>query len=418
MPPLIVGIVVVVIVYLIIRYNVFWVYKFVDRALRNDRSALPKNYELPKYYRLNRQGIVDASRPWPGWDGWYFFMVPDNRDIPVKMIRASVVTGLYGLEGIDDYERLMLRLSTFGAVEHLTLIPTEERVGEQNEKLNHLSHHYLPKSTDLEMKHKELDVVVKESRIQDDETWENYGHVQGSWPNYRFRFVNPEAEISVAFDYAAENIVWWADIPKVFTYFATFGKFRGEIVYQRGTRSEGVYDLTHGPEVYSIEGRGCFEHGFARKAVNFDWFWRPIGWLTRAIPSLKPIRYHYELLIGDDGHQGGFMHSKAFGIDFRNGGGVYFNGSYARIRGVEIEYLEDPAPDYTKTHCSSGPLVKFYRRWKVKAKTDKGILEYTATRGWPPANVASHMIYYNFSYEGTFQGSGISGRGYGEYVQM
>jgi hypothetical protein len=48
----------------------------------------------------------------------------------------------------------------------------------------------------------------------------------------------------------------------------------------------------------------------------------------------------------------------------------------------------------------------------------EGILDYTATREWPPAMVASRTIYYNFSYEGTFQGSGISGRGYGEYVQM
>jgi hypothetical protein len=418
MPPLILGIIVIAIVYLVVRYNLLWVYKFVDRALRNDRLSLPKDYELPKYYRLNKQGLVHTSLPWPGWDGWYFFVAPDNRDIPVKMIRASIVTGLYGLEGIDDYEKLMLRLSTFDAIEHLTLIPTEEHVSEQSEKLNHLSHHYLPKSTDLQMKHKELNVAVRGVRIEDDEGWENYGHVQGSWPNYTFRFVNPEAEISVALDYTAENILWWADIPKVFTYFATFGKFRGEIVYQRGTKRESLHVLPHGPEVYSIEGRGCFEHGFALKAVNFDLLWQPIGWLTRVVPSLRPIQYHYELLIGDDGHQGGFLQARAFGIDFRNGGGLYFNGPYVRIKRVEIEYLKDPVPDFTETHCFTDPPMKFYRRWKVKAKTDKGILEYTATRVWPPAIIASHMIYYNFSYEGTFQGSGISGRGYGEYVRM
>jgi len=40
--------------------------------------------------------------------------------------------------------------------------------------------------------------------------------------------------------------------------------------------------------------------------------------------------------------------------------------------------------------------VKFYRRWKVRAVTDDGILEYVGTREWPPASIGRNMIYYNF----------------------
>jgi hypothetical protein len=39
-------------------------------------------------------------------------------------------------------------------------------------------------------------------------------------------------------------------------------------------------------------------------------------------------------------------------------------------------------------------------------------------REWPPARIASNMAYYNFSYEGSYRGERISGRGYGEYVHI
>jgi hypothetical protein len=39
------------------------------------------------------------------------------------------------------------------------------------------------------------------------------------------------------------------------------------------------------------------------------------------------ISASYELFIGDDNHQGGFIHVRGFGIDFRNRGGIYINGT-------------------------------------------------------------------------------------------
>ncbi len=418
MPILAVIILAIVIVYLLIRFNSLWVYRFFDRALTNDRGSLSQEYELPRYFKLDKNGEVDTGVRWPGWDGWYFFMVPEDKNIPVKMVRASLMTGLYGLEGIDNYEKLLLRLSTFEAVEHLALIPTEVRVGGKEERENNLSHNYMLKKTDLNMDHKRLDVSITGVKAKSDEEMELYGRIAGAWPNYEFQFTNPESDISLTFNYKGESIIWWADIPKFFTYFAAFGKLNGKIAYGRGTSMDDPHRLVDKEEVYSIKGAGCFEHGFARKPFDFDRFWLPIIWLESLFPYFKPIRYHYELFIGDGDHRGGFIHARGFGIDFRNRGGLYINGTYREIRSVKIKYIDDPEPDIVDAECLGQPSVKFYKKWYVRAVTDDGIFEYTGKREWPPASISSNMIYYNFSYEGTYKGQTISGRGYGEYAHI
>jgi hypothetical protein len=219
-------------------------------------------------------------------------------------------------------------------------------------------------------------------------------------------------------DFEAERIVWWADIPGVFTYFAVFGRYNGAITYLRGTRKDDPHHITGSPEVYPLKGRGCFEHGFARKLFGADRLFLPIRLLNYILPGFRPIRYHYELFLGDAGHQGGFMQAGAFGIRVRNRGGLYLNGRYDPIESVEITYLNDPAPDLVAAHCPSRPAVTFYRRWKVRARTREGVLEYTGTRDWPPASIATNMTYYQFEYEGSYAGQPIRGRGYGEYVHI
>ncbi len=125
-PLIIVGIA-LVLLYLLIRFNSLWIYRLFDRTLKNDRDSLPQKYELPRYFKLNKSGKVDTSVRWPGWDGWYFSMLPEDRELPIKMVRASLMTGLYGLDGIDDYELLESRgLSAFKALEYLSLAPVEE----------------------------------------------------------------------------------------------------------------------------------------------------------------------------------------------------------------------------------------------------------------------------------------------------
>ena len=396
-------------VYLLLRFNRLWIYKLLDRSLRNERHRLDEKYQVPRYFVLNKEGEPDRSVKWPGWDGWYFFLLPEDEDFPIKMIRCSLMTGLYGLDGIDSYEKLReAKLDSFHAAEYLTLIPSDWRVDGTKERENNLFQTYLPKATDLAMKRDQLDTAVTAAEANSDADSSLYGRISGAWPDYRFQFVNSETGFRCDLTYKGANITWWADIRNVFTYFAAFGEIEGEISYLSG-------EADRAEEVHRIRGSGAFEHGFARKPFNYDSLWRSIKLLQKVFRSWNPIRYNYQLFIGRGSWQGGFMLASGFGINFRNLGGFYINGAYRRIKSVKIKYLNDPKPDVVTT---SGRAEKFYHRWIVKAETDEGTLEYLATRQGPPPSITGNMIYYFFTYEGSYRGESISGRGYGEYLTM
>jgi hypothetical protein len=414
---LLIGLILLGSLYLLLRYSPYWTYRLCDRTLTNRRDRLTVEYEKPRYFTLDQEAKLDTSARWPGWDGWYFFVLPDDKTLPVKMIRAGLMTGLYGLEGVDNYERILMRLPSFNVAEYLSFIPTEKIIAGKIAQENFLSHHYVPKSSDLEMNHTKLDVSIIGPRVASDEENQTYGRISGTWPHYYMQFVNPEAEISLDLAFQGTNLIWWADIPGIFTYFTVFGDFKGRIVYGRGTKLDNAHQIGDKEEAYSINGRGGFEHGFARKFFEFNKPWFPIGLLIKALRKTF-IRYHYEILIGDDGLEGGFVKAQALGIPIRNHGGIYLDGHYQHIQSVQVIYSVDPVPEEVDTHCYGKPRVVFYRRWKIQAKTENGLLEYTATREWPPATISPHMMYYNFLYEGKYSGKAIRGRGYGEYLHM
>jgi len=406
--------------FLLFLFNGLWIYAVWDRAKSNGRDSLPREYEIPRYYVRNLDGTLDYDTKWPGWDGWYFFAIPDARDIPLRMIRASLMTGLYGLEGIDNYERLQLKLSSLEAAEVLSLIPTAVRASAGIEKRNNLSQHYLPKASDLRMSADKLDITMSGADVSNDTGLLQYGRMAGSWPDYRLQNYNPEANISVDLRFHGENLIWWADVPGIFTYATCLGRFEGTITYHDGTQKPDPHDIPDLPEnseTYPIRGAGGFEHGFARRLFSANRLFLPVRLLKYAIPSFRTIRYQYEVMIGDGGPRGGFMQASAFGVKVRNRGGLYLDGRYVPIDGIRIRYLNDPPPDEVAAHCPASPTT-YYRKWVVEADTPEGLLTYTGSREWPPAPVAPSMTYYNFSYEGTYKGVAIRGRGYGEYVDI
>lgn len=396
---------VLVLGYLLLRFNSLWVYRFLDRALRNGRTSLPDRYQVPRYFVPDKDGGADMSVRWPGWDGWYFFVLPDDRNIPLKMIRASVMTGLYGLDGIDDYQRLSRTgLSSFEAIEYLTFVLDEDGEGR-------LSQHYLPKATSLAMERERLDVSVAsgdgEARLG--------AAVRGAWPDYAVQVENPRAGLELDLRFRGDKIEWWADIPGVFTYFSAFGTFDGRIACKPSAPLEDAGGAAAGEGSCEIRGVGGFEHGFARKPFNFDALWLPVKGLKAVLPGFNPVRYHYEVFICDDRCRGGFMKARGFGIDFRNRGGVHLNGAYRPIHGVKIRYLDLLEPEQAG---ASGPREGIYRQWEVRARTDDGVFAYVATLETPPARVTDNMMYYGFSFEGSYQGRETRGRGYGEYLRI
>lgn len=396
--------------YLLVRYNLAWI-RLIDRTWRNPRHALPRGYERARYVIRDADGGIDMHARWPGWDGWYFFVLPDDRTLPVKMIRGSLMTGLYGLEGIDNYEKLQWRLSTSHALEYLSLVPLDLA----GRRTMRYSQQYLPRSTDLRLETDPLYVRVgrddPEAQGAAAFTRGAVGEIEGTWPNFRMRMADAETGVRVELAYRGEDVLWWADAPGVFTYFAAIGRFEGWLAWERPHDPGGAQ-----PEAVPISGRGSFEHGYARKPFGFDPLFLPVRLLRRVLPGLRPIRYHYELFLDDEALHGGFMKAVGFGIAFRNHGGVFDGAEYAPLTGIRVDYDADSA-DRVSAGCGGGDTL-FYRRWHVRADTPGGALEYTGRRKGPAAQIADGMIYYDFVYEGTFGGRPIAGRGYGEYVHL
>ncbi len=412
---LIVPIVLLLTVYLLLKFNKFWIYCF-DNALRNPRDHLSRKYELPRYFVLTEEGQVDTSVKWPGWDGWYFIFMPVPGDQPLKMIRASDMTGLYGLNGIDDYAAIPSGLNAFQVVEYLAYIVEEIPAVDESGQPAHVSHTYLPKKTDLTMSVDSLDTIVTNHGSDGAGDSHLCGRVTGSWPNYEVGFEDSELKMKLDLNFDGLDLLWWADIPGIFTYFAAFGTFEAKMSRKR-IAADSSGESSDDREIAPLSGFGFFEHGCARKPFSYDCFWAPVNWLKRLCPSFKPVQYHYEVFAEQGKFHGGFMYARGFGLTLRNLGGIYSEDSYEAIDDIRIEYLDDPPPDLVPTPGPGGP-VKFYKKWKVTARARAGVLEYTATRIGAPAQVASNMMYYCCSVEGTYNGSRISARGYGEYVHI
>jgi hypothetical protein len=259
-------------------------------------------------------------------------------------------------------------------------------------KTSHLFRRYLPKKTDLAIRREQLLVSVKD-----------WGEIGGQWPHYRVQMTDPMTDTHLALTYTGRHLIWWADLPKIFTYFAAFGEFQGTVSIK-------------GHE-HTISGVASFEHGFARKPFAYDNVLRPLRWLQKLL-RFTLMQYHYNLLIGEDGVHGGMMLAQGVGIDFRNLGGIYFpDGSFERLTEVEVVYTE------LEEIASPGLAqpVTFPKRWVVRAKVAGGTLEYTATRQSPLARIAKNMSYFDFHFTGMYRGRRdlpLIGHGYGEYVRI
>jgi hypothetical protein len=365
--------------YVALRLAPGQIFGLYDRALRNRRDRVDSPYELPVYAQR------ELAAKWPGWDGWYIFLVPQEPEVPAQAIRVSIMTGLYGLEGIDHYAELN-GLSAFEAVEYLIMVQTDST--------SRLFRRYLPKQTDLAIRRDQLLVVVKD-----------WGEIGGEWPHYRIQMQAPEADMALSLTYTGKHLLWWADLPHLFTYFAAFGELQGT--------------LTLNGQDYTVSGQGSFEHGFARKPFNYDALLRPLRALQK-LCRFTLMHYHYNLLIGANGFHGGMMLAQGLGLDFRNLGGIYLpEGRFVRLTQIEVDYLEHEELEDQALSAA----IQFPKKWVVRAIAESGRFEYTATRQSPPALIAAHMIYADFQFLGNYRTPGadavvVSGHGYGEFVRM
>ena len=391
-----------------------WLIRLLDRAPSNDRSAITYEHELPRYFVRGRRGI-DTGVEWPGWDAWTVCAIPATPGAPPQMIRGVLMTGLYGLEGVDNYEQLMFRLSTNDVVEHLCMAPTASQLpGGSSVVLNNLAQYYLPKNPNLRMADGKLDVTVFGSRIDTELASVPYSHFRGTWPNYQIQMLSPAAEVEVEMGFQGRRVLWWTDLPGKYTHYATLGTARVTIRYMRGVNVLDEHRPMERPEEAHFDARAALEHISAARPPAFYRVWRHFLSIGTWIPVFKPVRHHYEVLLGDQ-VEGGIMYTSVLGRTFRNLGGLYAGDAYHRIKRVTVKYDEADPVD----NCGGiGAFTPVWRTWSVEAATDSGPLVYRAERTHPPAMVSPNGNQYHFTYSGTWAGQAIGGHGYGEYFRF
>ena len=344
--------------YWLVRLGLPWVLRRFDRAVRNARYSLAPEYERPRYYTVDADQQVDLAARWPGWDGWYFFAIPDDPTVWARMIRGSVMTGLYGLDGVDATSKLPPGLSPYHAVEALMLVPMQQASTPGGGKTNRFLQTYLPKTSFLSMRPDELDVAIRDhANVQTPNSGPQV-RITGHWPHYVLDWAAPQIGLAVRLNFEGDRLLWWADTPGIFTYFSALGRFEGELRCTPPAADSTETDGGHGTQIVPFRGQGAFEHGFARKPFGFDLLFKPVRALQRVLPNWRPIRYHYEVFVGADGICGGFMRAVGFGIPMRDLGGVYYGREYQPITHVRVQYLDDPPPDRM-----AGPRANAVRRF-------------------------------------------------------
>ncbi len=370
----------------LIYFNLHRIVYFVDCSLERDRWWIKGPYENPVY-------IKDSSRQkWTGWDGWYALFVPYWEDTeserPFNIIRISIMTGLYGVNGIDNYKGLKEELLTRNeAGEYLVMVQTESK--------SSLSQKYLNKDNEISLANNFLDVTAH-----------GYSQINGSWPNYQVTAIKDDINVDIKLNYHANNVAWWSNIKDVFTYWSAFSHVEG-YVQLNGKR-------------YDVKGFGSFEHGWNRFFIQFNAAVQFLRTISRLMGT-RLIYYHYEILsIEDIFGAGTMLVGGPFGMNIRKRCETFFpKGENHRFTNTKIVYKEFR----NLLNPVNNRIFKVPKRWEVFCSNGKSEFKYAAEASSPPAFIAGHMIYFDFVCSGYFKIKGknespFNARGYGEYVFM
>ncbi len=348
---------------------------WIDRAPERERDGPKAGFDGAAY--------AENDSASGGWDGWYLFchLEAAHQHASLNAVRLSVMTGAYGVEGIDARTRPQ-SIPAGRILERLLLVYGEKGVEKH--------HEYLDQAVALQR----LDPDRTEIRLRDE-----LGAIEGAWPEYHVHLVAQDLDVEVELKVRAERVAWWADAPRIFTYASAFGVAQGTL------RLAG--------ERCPIRGRCSFEHGYAR-ALPAPWLLTtPILALRRVLP-IPVARYMYNLFFLDDGSDGGIMRAEGLGIRLRDLGTLFLASRTVQLSQVRVTLEE--------VRQSSGLLVPL--RWRVDAAArDGGFLTYQARLEGQEARIAENMIYFTFSLDGalltaTGEAVPLRGCGYGEYVDL
>jgi hypothetical protein len=363
------------------RASVPWLLRRVDRATRYPVDRPTPHFDGAVYAR---DGHAHG-----GWDGWYLYVALDHpageRPLPVHGLRLSLMTGTYGLDGLDDEEKLA-DVPGAEALERLFILFGEEATS--------LQHAYCPQGGCLgELREDSTGIMLRDGTAS----------IAGSWPRYEIAWAEPALDAEVRLVVDGENVVSWADLPGVFSYSAALGRARGTL-RQGGTLRE-------------VAGRCSLEHGFARKRFDYDLLAAPARIVTHAAAT-PLVQYLYNVLLGDGGAVGGVMRATGAGVPVRDLGTIILPGKNGASV-VRLQNLDVAIERFERIEGLSVPTV-----WSVSADpSDGGFLWYRAKLSGRPARVTERMVYYDFRYAGVYLSRlgrpvTLAGRGYGEFVDL
>ena len=216
---------------------------------------------------------------------------------------------------------------------------------------------------------------------------------EGSWPIYRIRYRQPEAELSLTLHFDSwEDFHWWAHAPRLYCHYTSFGRCRMDWQWE----SEGG----------AVEVPALHDH----------------GWGRNLLPLEVPLRtFRYEVLqLRDrtenaDGLAISLWTEGPFGMELKKSGVLRWGREHSQVMNrYEYRVLEwETFENYAGAPC------RVPRRW-LGRQTGSGVeREYEAQRSTEPRAVLGNGFLFGFDYQGIWKGPAeraLQGEGYSEQL--
>ncbi len=295
-------------------------------------------------------GYLGRKSPFNAWEAFFLIGIFPEAS-PLRWVKFQLFSG-----GRNPGKHCMSALEAMdGPGEELILIGWKDRIETVKRPLGSP---YLSRSSE-----------AWEVQSSKDLKW------TGDWPNLSLHF----SLMGVKANTAARNVLVWADIPRVLTYWSAFG----ELDWQAGEASR--------------LGVGIVEHAW--------------GGDTRIdVARLAPPRWHWDVLTFDDGAACAGLSATVAGrqIGLRSGGTAP-GQPFTTGRGIQVKV--NRWADEEGRHV---PL-----EWSGELKLGDRIFSYAARKSTPLAPAVPHGGFMGFDFEGRWNGDGGNrthrGTGFTEY---
>jgi hypothetical protein len=348
--------------------------------LAESRARLsPRRAFVPLLGLLDRSSRVSRQRPGPGEDGTRFPEFPwDLRTVillfppnaPFRFVNLNLLLGLTGapfdrpeeLGSLDAGDAFDLQFCLEGRERHATY-----------KRYHSIAHELCYRPAAVEFRLGE--------RLR----------LEGSWPSYRIRYRQPEANLSLTLQLdARDGLHWWAHAPRLYCHYTSFGR----------CRMDWQWEADRG----SLEIPALHDHGWGRNLL-------PLG---------VPLRsFRYEVLQLRRETEDGFALSLStegpLGIELKKSGVLRWH----RGHGQPMDRYECRVLEWDTLENHAGRPCPVPRRWAGRQTGSGAVFEYEAERSTRPRAVLGDGFLFGFDYRGVLRGASkrtLEGEGYAEQL--